>query len=93
MGIDKSKLKTLEKLKELGFDTRKKIEALDGREMFNQGLTAEMGNIFDLQDAFKKHGELAWLLDGVDPMPVKKEAAKHGMQERNTGAVSANHGY
>ena len=82
-GLDRSKIKTLEKLKEAGFDTAAKIRILDARQMLKEGLAGEMGNIFDLQDAIKaNHSELAWLMDGEDPKPVKKEAAKNADDNR-----------
>ena len=76
-GLDKAKIKMLEKLKEAGFDTANKIKMLDGREILKNNLVGEMENIFALQDAIKaNHVELAWLMDGKDPRPsaVKKEA-------------------
>ena len=67
MGIDKAKMKTIEKLKDAGFDTANKIRALDGRAILKHGLTSEMKNIFGLQDAIKDgHNELAWLMDGTE---------------------------
>ena len=82
-GLDRAKIKTLEKLKEAGFDTAAKIRVLDARQMLKEGLAGEMGNIFDLQDAIKaNHSELAWLMDGEDPKPVKKEAAKNADDNR-----------
>ena len=82
-GLDRAKIKTLEKLKEAGFDTAAKIRILDARQMLKEGLAGEMGNIFDLQDAIKaNHSELAWLMDGEDPKPVKKEAAKNADDNR-----------
>ena len=82
-GLDRSKIKTLEKLKEAGFDTAAKIRMLDARQMLKEGLAGEMGNIFDLQDAIKaNHSELAWLMDGEDPKPVKKEAVKNADDNR-----------
>lgn len=85
-GLDKSKLKTMEKLKEAGFDTAAKIRTLDGRMILRSSLTSEMENIFDLQDAIKaNHSELAWLMDGEDPKPVKKEEVKDDRGEKGTG--------
>ena len=85
-GIDKSKLKTMEMLKKAGFDTANKIKSLDGRIILKNDLTSEMANIFDLQDAIKaNHGEIGWFLDGEDPKPLKKEAAKNDHNDRHTG--------
>ena len=86
-GLDRSKVKTLEKLKEAGFDTAAKIRTLDGRMILRSSLTSEMENIFDLQDAIKaNHGEIAWLLDGEDPKPVKKEAIRNADDDRGPKA-------
>ena len=85
MAIDKSKIKTLEKLKEKGFDTANKIRPLEMEEVFENGLENELGNIIGLKKAIKaNHSEIAWLLDGSDPKPEKKEAAKHD-QNRKPG--------
>ena len=81
-GIDKDKWKTMERLKEEGFDTANKIRALNGRTMLKKGLKSEMENIYDLQDAIKAgHSEIAWLMDGEDPKPVKKEVSKNAGYE------------
>lgn len=88
--IGKPKIKALEKLKENGFDTANKIKALEAREMLKLGMASEMQEIFDLQDAIKaNHGEIAWLLDGEDPKPVKKEATRNADDDRRTRTESA----
>jgi sugar/nucleoside kinase (ribokinase family) len=96
-GIDRPKIKALEKLKEAGFDTANKIKLLDARQMLKLGMAGEMQEIFDLQDAIKaNHSELAWLLDGEDPKPEKKEVIRHdhdrrpeaGSDEGKTGSFS-----
>ncbi len=82
-GIDKAKIKALEKLKENGFDTANKIKTLEARQMLKLGMANEMQEIFDMQDAIKaNHGELAWLMDGEDPKPVKKEATRNADDDR-----------
>ena len=89
-GIDKPKIKALEKLKENGFDTANKIKMLEARQMLKLGMAAEMQEIFDLQDAIKaNHGEIAWLLDGEDPKPVKKEAIRNADDDRGPKAEKA----
>lgn len=89
--IDQDKLQTLSRLKEEGFDTANKIKALGGREIYVAGLTDEMGNIFDIQDAIKaNHSEIAWLLDGEDPKPVRKEGAR---DEQTDGRSNSEVGY
>ena len=73
--LNKQKLKTLRQLKAAGIDTRKKLEKLTGREMFeNSIIRPEMGNIFELQDALKMRKEYDWIMDGID---------LHGIPPRN----------
>lgn len=90
--IDQDKIATLSKLKELGYDTANKIKTFDPRDMYKKGLRDEKGIIFDLQDAIKaNHSEIAWLLGGEDPKPVKKEEVR---DEYNiTGTDNGNEGY
>jgi hypothetical protein len=86
MAIDKSKIKTLEKLKEKGFDTANKIRPLEMEEVFENGLENELGNIIGLKKAIKaNHSELAWLMDGEDPKPAKKEAQIYADDDRDAG--------
>ena len=86
MAIDKSKIKTLEKLKEKGFDTANKIRPLEMEEVFENGLENELGNIIGLKKAIKtNHSELAWLLDGSDPKPEKKEEQINADDVRTAG--------
>ena len=70
MGLDKSKIKTMEKLKEAGFDTAAKIRVLEMEDVCDHGLENELRNIIGLKKAIKaNHSELAWLMDGEDPRP------------------------
>ena len=86
MTIDKSKIKTLEKLKEKGFDTANKIRPLEMEEVYENGLENELGNIIGLKKAIKaNHSELAWLLDGSDPKPEKKEEQINADDVRTAG--------
>ena len=94
-GIEKPKIKALEKLKEAGFDTANKIKQLDAREMLKLGMSGEMQEIFDLQDAIKaNHFEIGWLLDGEDPKPAKKEVIKrdHNDGKHGEGGADGNTG-
>ncbi len=87
MAIDKSKIKTLEKLKEKGFDTANKIRPLEMEEVFENGLENELGNIIGLKKAIKaNHSELAWLLDGSDPKSEKKEEHTRADDDRAAGS-------
>lgn len=74
MAVNRTKLKTMNRLCEKGFDTAKKISAIDMRLAHENDLNDEIGNILDLQQAIRAHMELAWLCDGED---LKKEE-KHG---------------
>ena len=73
MAINKAKLKTLTRLCEKGFDTHKKILAIDMRAARNHGLDDDIGGIIDLQDAIKAHREIAYLCDGSDAKPAQRE--------------------
>ena len=72
MAINKIKLKTLTRLSDKGFDTHKKILAIDMRAARNHGLDDDIGGIIDLQDAIKAHREIAYLCDGSDAKPRKE---------------------
>jgi len=75
-GIDRPKIKALEKLKEAGFDTANKIKLLDARQMLKLGMAGEMQEIFDLQDAIKAIGsdEVTINFSGeLKPFVVKRE--------------------
>lgn len=94
-GIERAKIKALEKLKGAGFDTANKIKLLDAREMLKLGMSGEMQEIFDLQDAIKaNHSEIGWLLEGEDPKPTKKEVVKrdHDDRKRGDGEAEGNTG-
>ena len=86
--LNKQKLKTLRQLKAAGIDTRKKLEKLTGREMFeNSIIRPEMGNIFELQDALKMRKEYDWIMDGIDPNQVSKEKQSNADDDRKEGAT------
>ena len=51
---------------------------------FDNGLADELGGILALQKAIKTHSVYAFLMDGVDTKPEKKEEAKHD-HDRKTG--------
>ena len=50
----------------------------------DNGLADELGGILALQKAIKTHSVYAFLMDGVDTKPEKKEEAKHD-HDRKTG--------
>ena len=66
MAVNKTKLKTLTRLSDKGFDTQKKILAIDMRAARDNGLDDDIGGILDLQDAIRAHKEIAYLCDGTD---------------------------
>ena len=72
MTISKTKLKTLTRLSDRGFDTHKKILAIDMRTARDNGLDDDISGILDLQDAIKAHREIAYLCDGSDAKPGKE---------------------
>lgn len=72
--MDKAKQKLIDKLGKKGFDTEKKVNAIDMQVAFDNGLTDELGGILALQKAIKTHSVYAFLMDGVDAKPEKKEA-------------------
>ena len=74
--MDKAKQKLIDKLGKKGSDTEKKVNAIDMQVAFDNGLTDELGGILALQKAIKTHSVYAFLMDGVDAKPEKKEA-KH----------------
>ena len=73
MAVDKKKIKTLTRLSDKGFDTHKKILAIDMRAARDNGLDDDIGGILDLQDAIRAHKEIEYLCEGSD--------AKAGMEE------------
>ena len=82
--MDKTKQKLLEKLGKKGFDTEKKVSAIDMQAAFDNGLADDIGGILSLQRAIKTHTVYAFLMDGTDSKPEKKEA-KHVRDDRGSG--------
>ncbi len=74
--MEKTKQKLIDKLGKKGFDTEKKVCAIDMQVAFDNGLADELGGILALQKAIKTHSVYTFLMDGVDAKPEKKEA-KH----------------
>lgn len=70
--MDKAKQKLIDKLGKKGFDTEKKVNAIDMQVAFDNGLTDELGGILALQKAIKTHSVYAFLMDGVDAKPEKR---------------------
>lgn len=80
--MKKAKKNLLEKLGKKGFDTEKKVNAIDMQVAYDNGLTDDLGGILALQKAIKSHSVYSFLMDGVDPAPVKKEARKNADDDR-----------
>ena len=89
--MDKTKQKLLEKLGKKGFDTEKKVSAIDMQAAFDNGLADDIGGILSLQRAIKTHTVYAFLMGGVDSKPEKKEA-KHD-HDRGSGNNSEQYNY
>ena len=53
--MEKSIQKLLDKLGKKGFDTEKKVNAIDMQVAFDNGLADELGGILALQKAIKSH--------------------------------------
>ena len=69
MTADKSKLKTLNKLTDEGFDTEKKITSIDMKIAYDHGLV-----ILELQEAIRDRKVIAYLCNAMDdakPKPPK----------------------
>lgn len=75
--MEKTKARLIDKLGKKGFDTEKKVSAIDMQVAFENGFTTdEVGGILALQKAIKTHTVYAFLMDGVDTKPEKREV-KH----------------
>lgn len=80
MALNKSKQRMLNKITDNGYDTDKKILALDVAEILNiPGITVDdIKMITELQSAIRVKGTIAYLADGVDneKKPERAEKAK-----------------
>lgn len=78
MTADKSKLKTLNKLTDEGFDTEKKITSIDMKIAYDHGLSGEIGVILELQEAIRDRKVIAYLCNAMDdskPKPPKTNSS------------------
>ena len=93
MAADKSKLKTLNKLTDEGFDTEKKITSIDMKIAYDHGLSGEIGVILELQEAIRDRKVIAYLcnaLDDAKQRSVRNDASdpagkEDGNNERDHG--------
>ena len=90
MAIDKKKVAALSKISDKGFDTEKKVMAIDIDVIDENDLTKEITEIRGLKKAIKNHDVIAYLCNGTDPVPVKKEAKKDADDDRNAGSFNRN---
>lgn len=90
MAIDKKKAAALSKISDKGFDTEKKVMAIDIDAIDENDLTKEITEIRGLKKAIRNHDVIAYLCNGTDPMPVKKEAKKDADDDRNAGSFNRN---
>ena len=84
--MEKSIQKLLDKLGKKGFDTEKKVNAIDMQVAFDNGLADELGGILALQKAIKSHSTYAFLMGGSDQKPEKKEVKRNADDGRTEGA-------
>ena len=84
MTADKSKLKTLNKLTDEGFDTEKKITSIDMKIAYDHGLSGEIGVILELQEAIRDRKVIAYLCNAMDdakPKPSKTNSSNPDEKE------------
>ena len=86
------KKKLLDKLGKKGFDTEKKVNAIDMQAAVDNGFSMdEMSGILDLQKAIKAHTVYSFIMGGSDVKPEKKEA-KNDHNDR-AGSRDGSYGY
>ena len=83
--MDKTKLRTMDRVAGKGFDTEKKVIALEMETVHENGLDDEIGGILALQKAIKAHRLYSYLYGGVDPVPAKKEVKPNAGNESEIG--------
>ena len=93
--MEAAKKRLLDKLGKKGFDTEKKVNAIDMRTAVENGFTMDdMSGILELQNAIKTHTVFSFIMDGFDAKPEKKEAKKDADDDRNPGnGLSEGYGY
>ena len=83
--MEKSIQKLLDKLGKKGFDTEKKVNAIDMQVAYENDLADVLGGILALQKAIKSHSTYAFLMGGSDQKPEKKEAKRNADDDRSAG--------
>jgi len=79
MGMDKMKLRSLNKLAEKGFDTGKKISEIDMVTIRDYGLISELSFIIEMQEAIK--GDVLEYLMGLKDKEEVNEEDGYGKDE------------
>ena len=85
MAIDRKKGAALSKISDRGYDTEKKIMAIDIDVIDEEDFIKEISEIRGLKKAIRNHDVIGYLCNGVDPVPVKKEVRKNADDGRTAG--------
>ncbi|MBR4089264.1 MAG: hypothetical protein IKK28_00065, partial [Mogibacterium sp.] len=80
--MEKTKQRLIDQLGKKGFDTEKKVCAIDMQVAFDNGLADELGGILALQKAIKTHSVYAFLMDGVDTNRKRRRRLSMIMTEK-----------
>lgn len=81
MAIDKKKGAALSRISDKGYDTEKKVMTIDIDVIDDEDFTKEIREIRGLKKAIRNHDVIAYLCNGVDPAPAKKEMRINGGSE------------
>ena len=83
--MEKSIRTLLDKLGKKGFDTERKVNAIDMQVAYENDLADVLGGILALQKAIKSHSTYAFLMGGADQKPEKKEVKRNADDGRTEG--------
>ena len=85
MAIDKKKAAALSKISDRGYDTEKKVMTIDLDVIDEEDFTKEISEIRGLKKAIRNHNVIAYLCNGTDPVPQKKEVRHSADDDRSAG--------
>lgn len=85
MAIDKKKAAALSKISDRGYDTEKKVMTIDIDVIDEEDFTKEISEIRGLKKAIRNHDVIAYLCNGKDPVPPKKEVRNSADDDRTAG--------
>ncbi len=85
MAIDKKKAAALSKISDKGYDTEKKEMTIDLDVIDEEDFTKEISEIRGLKKAIRNHNVIAYLCNGADPVPQKKEVKRNADDGRTEG--------